>query len=188
MGYSDYLKAFLQPLGIYDLSPGSLSASELDALGMGLDKISASIDYTHQESILCTAEGERLDRREALFARAPVHASLALRRAAITALLRIGEGDITLTNINNTISGCGIRALAQEKDRFGYIRVIFPDVVGIPPEFEQISRIILDIIPCHLDVEFYFRYLTWGECHAHGYTWSHINRNQWSWYDFQRAV
>ena len=37
-----------------------------------------------------------------------------------------------MSDINNTISGCGIKALALEKERFGYIRVIFPDVAGIP--------------------------------------------------------
>ncbi len=188
MQYNHYLKEFLKPLGIYDLSPGSLSASELDALGLGLDHVSAAIDYTEQESSLSTAESEGLDRREALFARAPVHVSVPLRRAAIAALLRIGEGDITLSAINNTISGCGVTALVEEKDQFGYVRVRFPDIAGIPPDFEQISRIILDIIPCHLDVEFYFRYLTWAECHAHQYTWSDIHQNQWSWYEFQCAI
>ena len=28
-GYSDFLRDFLRPLGIYDLSPGSLSNSEI---------------------------------------------------------------------------------------------------------------------------------------------------------------
>lgn len=188
MGYSDYLKLLLKPLGVYDLSDGSLSASELAALGQGLDDLSAAIDHTEQESSLATAENEGLDRRETLFARAPVHYSIALRRAAIAALLRIGEGDITLSDINDTISGCGIKALAQEKEQFGYIRVIFPEVAGVPPEFEQISQIILDIIPCHLEVEFYFRYLTWEECHAHEYTWATIHENQWNWHEFQLAV
>ena len=188
MYYSDCLKEFLRPLGIYDLSPGSLSASELDALGLELDHIGAAIDRTEQESALFTAKEEGLDRREALFARTPAHISLPLRRAAIAALLRIGDGDITLAAINNTLSGCGVTAIAEEKDQFGYIRVRFPDIAGIPPDFEQISRIILDIIPCHLDVEFCFRYLTWAECHAHEYTWSDIHQNRWNWYEFQCAI
>ena len=79
-------------------------------------------------------------------------------------------------------------ALAQEKEQFGYIRVIFPETAGVPPEFEQISQIILDIIPCHLEVEFYFRYLTWAECHAHGYTWAVVHQNQWTWQEFQLAI
>ena len=188
MGYGDYLRALLRPLGIYDLSPGSLSGSELDAIGLGLDAVSDRMDYIERESALATAEGEGLDRREALFARAPVHYSPALRRQAVAALLRIGGDCFTLSDINDAISGCGIRALAQERDQFGYIRVVFPEVVGIPPEFDQIRQIILDIIPCHLEVEFYFRYLTWAECHAYGYTWAAAHQREWNWHEFEMAV
>jgi hypothetical protein len=188
MGYGEYLRNFLRPLAIYDLSPGSLSGSELDAMGVGLDGISNQMDYVERESALATAEGEGLRRREALFARTPVHYSTELRRQAIAALLRIGGDCFTLTDINNTISGCGIRAVAQEKEQFGYIRVIFPDVVGIPEGFEQIREIILDIIPCHLDVEFYFRYLTWEECEALQYTWEIVHQRAYTWHQFQMAV
>ena len=53
----------------------------------------------------------------------------------------------------------------------GQLRVIFPEVAGEPEDFDQIRKIILDILPCHLEVEFYFRYLTWAECEAAEYTW-----------------
>ena len=188
MRYSDHLRTLLRPLGVYDLSTGSLSGSELDALGHGLDGLSGRLDYVERESALATAEGEGLDRREALFARTPVHYSTELRRQAIAALLRIGGDCFTLTDINNTISGCGINALALEKDRFGYIRIIFPDVAGIPEGFEQIKEIILDIIPCHLEVEFYFRYLTWADCEAQQYTWAFVEENEHTWYSFQLAI
>ena len=188
MGYSDHLRNLLRPLGIYDLKPGSLSNSELEALGCGLDALSGRLDYVERESALSTAESEGLDRREALFARTPVHYTTELRRQAIAALLRIGGDCFTLTDINNTISGCGIKALVQEKEQFGYVRVIFPDVAGIPEGFEQIREIILDIIPCHLDVEFYFRYLTWAECEAHQYTWAIIHAREYTWYGFELAV
>ena len=188
MGYGEHLRTFLRPLGIYDLTPGSLSGSELDALGHGLDVLSCRMDYVERESALFTAEGEGLRRRETLFALTPVHYTTELRRQAIAALLRIGGDCFTLSDINSTISGCGIKALAQEKERFGYIRVIFPDVAGIPEGFEQIREIILDIIPCHLEVEFYFRYLTWQECEAFQYTWAVIHQREYTWHGFELAV
>ena len=188
MGYCDYLKNLLRPLGIYDLSDRSLSASELEALGHGLDGAEAAIDYAERESALSTAEGEGLDRWEALFANTPVHYSTELRREAIAALLRIGGDSFTLSAINDTISGCGIKALVQEKEQFGYVRVIFPDVAGIPEGFEQIRTIILDIIPCHLEVEFYFRYLTWAECEAMEYTWQQAETAAHTWESFQESV
>ena len=63
-GYSDFLRDFLRPLGIYDLSPGSLSNSELEALGSGFDGVSQRMDYVERESALSTAEGEGLDRMD----------------------------------------------------------------------------------------------------------------------------
>lgn len=188
MGYGDYLRTLLRPLGIYELGQGSLSGSELDALGAGLDQLSQRLEYVEREGQLATAQGEGLDRIEALFARAPVHYSTELRRQAAAALLMIGGDCFTLADINATISGCGIKALAQEKGEFGYIRVIFPDVSGIPAGFEQIQKIILDIIPCHLEVEFYFRYLTWAECEAFEYTWAIIHERAYTWYQFELAV
>ena len=188
MGYGNYLRELLRPLGVYQLDPPSLSGSELEALGRGLDDLSSRLDYVERECALATAESEGLDRREALFARTPVHYSTDLRRQAIAALLRIGGDCFTLTDINAAISGCGVNALALEKDQFGYIRIIFPNVAGIPEGFEQIREIILDIVPCHLDVEFYFRYLTWAECEAFGYTWAIIHEREYTWFEFELAV
>lgn len=188
MGYGEHLRNLLRPLGVYDLSAGSLSGSELDALGYGLDALSAQLDYAERESAPATAVGEGLDKWEALFAHTPVHRSIDLRRRAIAALLRINGDRCTLADINDSISGCGINALVQEKEKFGYVRVIFPDVLGIPEGFDQIREIILDIIPCHLDVEFYFRYLTWEECEAHQYTWAIIHERKYTWYGFELAI
>ena len=188
MGYAQHLRKLLRPLGIYDLSQGSLSGSELDALGSGMDSLSQLLDYVERESALATAEGEGLRRREALFARTPVQYSIPLRREAIAALLRIGGDSFTLAGINETISGCGIKAVVQETGRFGWVKIVFPDVAGIPEGFDQIRDIILDIIPCHLAVEFDFHYLTWRECEDAGYTWRILREEEFIWRTFELAV
>lgn len=185
--YGNYLRALLAPLGVYDLSTESLSGSELDAMGAGLDDVSDQLAWTERESILSTAEDEGLTLREDLFARRPANYGTALRRAAIAALLRISGDSFTLQDINSAISGCGIKAEALEMGE-GHIRVIFPDVAGVPEGFDQIEGIILDIIPCHLATEFYFRYLTWAECEAAGYTWAMIHAAEYTWHEFELAV
>ena len=48
MGYSDHLRRLLRPLGVYDLRPESLSGAELEALGQGLDGVSARMDYVER--------------------------------------------------------------------------------------------------------------------------------------------
>ena len=187
MGYCDYLKNLLRPLGVYDLRAGSVNGAELSALGAGLDAVAEQLETAEREALTATAEDEGLDRREALFARRPAAVTAEDRRAAIAALLQIDGDSLTPEAIDRTIRGCGIKARAIEMgDR--QLRVIFPEVAGEPEGFPQIQKIILDILPCHLGVEFYFRYLTWEECEAAGYTWAQVEAAGHTWESFQLAV
>ena len=160
--YEGYLRDLLAPLGIYDLTERSVSGAAVCALGTGLE-------------------------REALFARRPAAVTAEDRRAAIAALLQIDGDSLTPEAIDRTIRGCGIKARAIEMGD-GQLRVIFPEVAGEPEGFPQIQKIILDILPCHLGVEFYFRYLTWEECEAAGYTWAQVEAAGHTWESFQLAV
>lgn len=185
--YEAYLRQLLAPLGIYDLGGGSVNGAELYALGQALDRTGQRLEIVERESVTATAEDEGLRRREAPFARRPAAFTPAERREAIAALLQIDGDSLTPGAINRCLQGCGIRARALEIDT-GHLRVIFPGVGGVPAEFEQIKRIILDILPCHLEVEFYFRYLTWEECHQAGYTWEAVEEAEHTWESFQLAV
>ena len=167
--YEQYLIRLLAPLSLYNLRAPH-NGGELAALGGELDSVSGLVELVERESLLATAESEGLDRRE-----------------AIAALLRISEDSLTPEAINDTLTGCGIRARAEEKAD-GSLRVIFPRTAGVPAEFDQIRKIILDILPCHLEVEFYFRYLTWAECEAAEYTWDEVETAQHTWESFQLAV
>ena len=185
--YEDYLRALLAPLGVYRLDRDSLSGAELYALGRGLDAASARLDQVEREGLTATAEDEGLRRREALFLRRPAAVTPEERRAAIAALLQIDGDSLTPEAIDRTIRGCGIRAKAIEMGT-NQVRVVFPETAGVPAEFEQIRKIILDILPCHLGVEFYFRFLTWEECHREEYTWALVEEREYDWSGFQLAI
>ena len=79
-----------------------------------------------------TAEDEGLSRRERLFSRVGARTTPALRRLAIASLLRVGGDGFTLEAVNQTISGCGVRAVAAETDEQGVVRVTFPQVADEP--------------------------------------------------------
>ena len=185
--YEAYLRRLLEPLGVYDLGADTVNGAELAALGAGLDEAGGRLDLTEREALTATAEDEGLRRREALFARRPAAFTPEKRREAIAALLQIDGDSLTPEAIDRTLGGCGIRARAVELGA-GKLRVIFPETAGIPPEFEQIREIILEILPCHLEVEFYFRYLTWAECERSGYTWAAVEAAGHTWESFQLAV
>ena len=186
MGYCDYLKALLRPLALYDLESGP-GGGELQALGAVMDGVYAEFCRVERESLLPTAEDEGLRRREALFLRRPAASTPEERRAAIAALLQIDGDSLTPEAIGRTIRGCGIWARAEELGT-NRVRVVFPGTVGVPAEFEQIEKIVLDILPCHLGVEFYFRFLTWEECERVGFTWVIVDIQGYDWEEFQMAV
>ena len=188
MGYYDYLCELLGPLRVYKLREDSLSGADLAAAGKGLDEAAERLAYAEREGILMTAEGEGLARRERLFSRLGVRTTPELRRLAVASLGRVGADGFTPETINRTISGCGIRAVAEETDEYGMVRVTFPQTAGEPEDFDRIRGIILDIMPCHLLVDFYFRYLTWEECEGQGFTWETAETAGHTWESFELAV
>lgn len=185
--YEEYLKALLAPLGVYRLDGGSVSGAELHALGRELDLAAERLETVERESVTATAEDEGLRRREALFLRRPASTTLQERRAAIAALLQIDGDSLTPEAINRTISGCGIRARVVELGT-NQVQVEFPNTAGVPQDFDQIERIIMDILPCHLGVSFHLRYLTWEACHRAGYTWRSVEEQGHTWETFRLAV
>jgi hypothetical protein len=185
--YEQYLQALLEPLGVYNFEAGGIQRAELAALGAELDHISNRLEQAEREGNTATAVDQGLSRREALFLHRPAAATAEDRRAAIAALLQIDGDSLTPSAINLTLRGCGIKAWAQEKGN-GCLRVLFPEVAGIPEGFERIRTIILEILPCHLAVEFYFRYLTWDECERAAFTWESVEADAHTWNSFQLAV
>lgn len=186
--YYEYLCELLSPLRVYTTQRGSVSGSELYAAGEALDEAAGALEHAERESVLPLSEDEGLSRRERLFSRCPASPTAALRREALAALSRINDDSFTLDAVNATISGCGIRAAAEETGRSGVVRVRFPDTVGIPEEFERIRQIVLDIIPCHLLTEFFFRYITWAECEEREMTWGGAEAAEHTWHSLEVAV
>ena len=185
--YETYLRRLLAPLGVYDLTEGSVNGAEVYALGTVLDRLAGDVERTERESLVATAEDEGLWRRELLFSHRPAAVTAEERRAALAALLQIDGDSLTPEAMNRTLRGCGLRAKALEIDT-GHLRVVFPDEGGEPRDFDRISGMILDVLPCHLEVEFYFRYLTWAECERGEYTWAFVEEAGYSWDGFQLAV
>ena len=100
--------------------------------------------------------------------------------SALAALLRIGGDSFTLGAINDTITGCGVPAVVKERGK-GEVSVSFPGVAGEPANFEELKKIIEDILPTHLGIEYDFWYLTWEELEANFHSWQEIEDLELSW-------
>ena len=179
MSHARYLRDLLRPLGIYDLE-APFCGGELDVQGEALDGAMEALEEVGRETSLTAAEGWGLEALAELFARRPVASGPRELAAALAALLRIGGDSFTLEAINDTITGCGVPAVVKERGK-GEVSVSFPGVAGEPANFEELKKIIEDILPTHLGIEYDFWYLTWEELEANFHSWQEIEDLELSW-------
>lgn len=178
MRCGEALKALLRPLGVYRLE-GTLNGGELEAEGGALDGCLAELEEWEREMLLSTAEGAGLEAVESLLTRRPVADGPEMRRAALSALLRIGGDSFTLAAINDNLAGCGLNAAVSETEIAGTVAVRFPDVPGVPDGFNELKKIIEDIIPCHLVVRYDFWIVTWAILEERFRVWSGLAGRSW---------
>ena len=188
MGYTDYLIELLRPLGIYDWDGGVFQKAELAAEGQALDGCGAELDRVQREMNLATARDEGLAAVEALLPYRPVASGPERRRAALAALLRIGGDSFTLDGVNDNLAGCGLNALAEETGQPGHIEVSFPEVPGIPVGFAEMKKIIEEIVPCHIGIEYVFWYITWAMMEARFATWGDLEAGGYDWESLETLV
>lgn len=186
MSHSAYLKELLRPLGVYDLD-APFNGGELDAQGAALDGVMEALEEVQREALLTTAESWGLENIAQLLARRPVTSQPRQLAAALAALLRIGGDSFTLAAINDTISGCGIPAQVAEV-AVGEVAVSFPGVAGEPAGFQELKRIIEDILPTHLLIVYHFWYLTWLELEGKFPSWQSIEERNLTWSGLETCV
>ena len=66
MGYADFLRQMLKPMGVYRLNDG-YSAAEIEAVGDALDKVSAKLGAYLSGSTYAESGGDYLKMLESLF-------------------------------------------------------------------------------------------------------------------------
>lgn len=186
MSHARYLRDLLRPLGVYDLE-APFNGGELDAQGEALDAVCARLEDIQREASLTTAESWGLEKIASLLARRPVAAQPRKLAAALSALLRIGGDSFTLSAINDTVAGCGIPAVVKELGK-GEVSVSFPGAAGVPAGFQELKKIIEDILPAHLGIEYDFWFLTWRELEDNFPSWQSIEDMELSWTKLETFV
>lgn len=186
MSHASYLRELLRPLGVYDLN-APFNGGELNAQGEALDHCMEYLEEVQRESSLVTARDWGLENIARLLARRPVADDPQAMAAALAALLRIGGDSFTLAAINDTISGCGVPALVKELG-VGQVAVFFPGIGGEPPGFQEMKKIIEDILPAHLGITYKFWFLTWEELEVKFPAWQSIEEKKLSWTELETSV
>ena len=115
-------------------------------------------------------------------------AAEALEKAAREGVLMTAE-DEGLSRRERLFSRIGARTTpALRRLAIASLLRVGPQVAGEPEDFARIRDIILEIMPCHLQVDFYFRFLTWEECEAAAWTWQGVEDAEHTWESFEKAV
>jgi hypothetical protein len=187
MSYAQHLKDLLAPLNVYSWDQ-SFQWAELLSEGKSLDACAEELERIQREMNLLTAEDQGLSRICSLLVRKPVAEGAKQLRDALAALLRIGDRSFTLKAIRDNLSGCGVTATVEEMDSPGKVAVSFPDVPGIPVDFSEIKTIIEDIIPCHLEINYLFWYITWAELEQKLPSWRHLEEKTLTWRELEAFV
>lgn len=183
MGYCEYIKQLFEPLRLY--ASGGTGDAELEAIGGEFDKCLGLLQSAEKESLVVTAEDEGLEGYERILPYTPAYISASDRRRAILALLRIDECSFTQTALNDTIAGCGIRAVVREGAAAQTVIVSFPYNRGIPDNIDELKFRIEEILPCHLNIEYHYIYTVWGEIEAFFGMWSELHAEIGSWREIE---
>ena len=188
MTHQEALRALLEPLGVYDFVPQSFQQAQLQSGGKALDDCAAELSQIGQEMSLLSARSYGLERICSLLARSPAAESPARMGQALAALLRIGDGSFTMEAITDNLSGCGVDVEVRETDTPGKIQLSFPDVPGIPQEFQKLHAIIQEIIPCHIEIDYRFWYILWRELEEKIHSWARLESLGLGWKQLESYV
>ena len=184
MGYAAYIRALLQPLQVYALD-GGFEDAETEAIGALLDDVERALTVNEREMLPLTACGYGLETFRALMDYPLPDGSAAALRACLCALLCVGGGSFTRQAINDILHHIG--AVVRETEKSGTLEVSFPGVWGEPEELERLSRVVEAVLPCHLQVEYAFVYITWQQLETLYPTWEALEAGATSWAELERA-
>lgn len=187
MSASENMRSLLEPLGVYAWD-ASFQKAELECVGKALDVCQLALERTGQEMNLTTAEGEGLEQIASLLAGKPVATTKEQLRAALSALLRIGDGSFTTKAVCDNVSGCGLPAEVKETTTPGQVTVSFPGMAGIPEDFSHLRSIVEEIIPCHLEIVYVFWYLLWKRLEERLPSWKALEARGFTWKELERFV
>ena len=187
MRHADHIRQILRPLGIYRLE-GGFQAAEWETVGGALDDLFDDLSYWECESLPATAQAAGLERWLSLLPRRPAADTPEGLRAALTALLAIGEGSFTLAALNVSLAGCGLPARVDETNIPETVEVSFPGIPGVPANLDAMRAIIEDILPCHLDINYRFWHLTWTEWEAYFTSFDVMDQSGFSWSQVETLV
>jgi len=167
-------------MGVYRLNDG-YAAAETDAVGGALDGADAVFQELLDEACVLTASGYGLEAYESMLPPRAGVGGIKERRAAVRALAAIDETSFTPKAMSESLSGCGITASVTETDGWYIVSVGYPDTRGVPEKEAELRKRIEAILPCQVDIEYSYIYITWSELESWFGTWDELEASCSTW-------
>ena len=172
MGYGEYLKDMLKPMGVYSLNSG-YSAAELDAVGAAMDGAAECADNLKTEGIPQTARGSGLAAWENLFPILVFGETENERRSAVARLISVDDASCTQKALEGQLASCGIPGKITVTDEKFKVKLHFTSGRGEPDE--KMINAALSILPAHICTEFTRDCLTWDRAEELFPTWDEFD-------------
>ena len=179
------MKALLDPLRLYDLSPESLVSRELMAYAAGLERFRQRVEACWNDLFLSSCSLERLARWEELLDLPVARTDEASRREMAAVKLAIGEGDFTLEGMQKSVLAAGLEADLEEDFSQRLIRVTNARIIGGYQTLDEVKQQVLSMLPAHLTVEFDIGVMTWDMFEEFDLEFQDLDSRDftWEWFD-----
>lgn len=174
----------LEPLGVYNLKPGSNIYWELYAYCKELDRLNTELDEMVKEAFIPTAETYGLTQKEKLYDQGSEGISTALRRSMLIKRFSARDDTFTLKDITVFISGLGIEFQLTESPKENTVIAEVSKSVYTQEKESFIKEQIQGVMPAHLNVEVYFGGKSWNVLDGQNDTFSRMDALNYTWEQF----
>lgn len=189
MGYSSFgrMRALLEPLRLYDFEREGISPAELRAAAAAIDGFEDALGKLMLELSPTTAGEDGISLYEDLLDLHPP-GDLEARRRGVLALMSF-DGRSNIDSLRSLLAACGLEvAVSESSSADQVVEVAFPGVAGVPDDFDRVQSIIERMLPCHLEVQYIYNYITWKIFEKYFRKWSTLEDSGYSWQELELII
>ena len=156
-----------------------------NAFEISFNNIQTDVDIFEQQFFIETATYGLIYFESMLGLNTNLLLDIDIRRSLIKTKLR-GIGVTTLTQIQNLCSSYGMSDVEITENFEQYSIIIkFTGFIGVPPNSDSLKAALLELIPCHLALEFKFVFNTWKDIEDINLTWTEAMSLGLTWEDLE---
>lgn len=178
----------LSPLGVYNLSEGSVNYAELAAFSVGLDILKDSLDEILRESFVLTAEGYGLENLERIVGNVRSDLSLSERREMLTERLSLSIGDFTPEGFGRMLRLMGVEGEIEEYPAAQRIVINLSEGDYNNAQREWIISQAKELLPAHSEWDVVFAGFDWKKSDSLQQTFARIDGKGYIWKDIDYLV